>query len=102
MPQFYLNQKSLPMIRKCASCRFYYETYKSCSKHEITGAYDHTKKIFLSVGENNYCPMHQFRNEDVLKETAVEVEFETVQEAMAYIDQQKLLREQKKGGDNDL
>ena len=46
--EFYLNQKSLPMIRKCGNCRFYHKDFNSCSVIKVTNAYDHQKNIFLT------------------------------------------------------
>ena len=87
--EFYLNQKSLPMIRKCANCISYNQHYKSCNLLVITNAYDHNKKIYLTTGDNSYCPNHEFTNENILKESAVITEFNTIKEAMKVIEQYK-------------
>jgi len=86
---FYLNQKSLPMIRKCGSCRHFNKEFESCGLRFVTNAYEHTKKIFLTTGENLYCDKHEFKNEEVLKREAVVVEFKDVGEAMQYIERSK-------------
>lgn len=101
--EFYLNQKSLPMIRKCGSCRFFHPEYESCSRHRVTNAYDHTKSIYLTVGENLYCEHHQFKNEDILKQDAIVVEYETIEEAMEVIRKAKEMKNIKKTiyGDDD-
>ena len=90
--EFYLNQKSLPMIRKCSSCRFYHTDYKSCSLMRVTNAFDHKKNIFLTTGDNLYCDKHKFKNEDILKEEAIVVEYENIEEAMKVIQQAKELK----------
>lgn len=87
--EFYLNQKSLPMIRKCSNCKHFHKLYGSCSLMRVTNAYDHTKNIFLEVGENLYCEKHEFKNEEYLKENAIVVEFENIQEAMDVINKSK-------------
>lgn len=94
--EFYLNQKSLPMIRKCGNCRFFYAEYQTCSKIKVTNAYDHRKSIFLEVGENLYCSNHVFKNEDTLKNEAIVVEFDTIDEAMEVIKKAKATKEVKK------
>lgn len=90
--EFYLNQKSLPMIRKCGNCRFYHKDYQSCSIMKVTNAYDHKKQIFLSVGENLYCERHKFKNEEILKEEAIIVEYDSIEEAMEVINKAKTLK----------
>lgn len=94
--EFYLNQKSLPMIRKCGNCRFFFKDYESCSLHKITNAYDHSKNIFLVVGENLYCNKHKFKNEDILKEEAIVVEYDSVEDAMEVINKAKQLNDVRK------
>jgi len=94
--EFYLNQKSLPMIRKCSSCRFYYSEYKSCSLMRVTNAFDYKKNIFLTTGDNLYCEKHKFKNEEILKDEAIIVEYETIEDAMKVIDKAKNLKEIKK------
>jgi hypothetical protein len=89
------------MIRKCGSCRFFYKEYGSCSATNVLNAYDHNKKIFLTVGENLYCEKHQFKNEATLKAEAVKVEFDGVHEAMAYIDKARTLKNKKRFLDDD-
>ena len=90
--EFYLNQKSLPMIRKCSSCRFYHTEFKSCSLMRVTNAFDHKKNIFLTTGDNLYCDKHRFKNEDILREEAIVVEYENIEEAMRVIQQAKDLK----------
>jgi len=90
--EFYLNQKSLPMIRKCSSCRFYHTEFKSCTLMRVTNAFDHKKNIFLTTGDNLYCDKHKFKNEDILREEAIVVEYENIDEAMKVIQQAKDLK----------
>jgi hypothetical protein len=94
--EFYLNQKSLPMIRKCGNCRFFHPQYGSCSIHKVTNAYDHKKNIYLPVGENLYCDKHQFKNEETLKEEAIVVEYESIEQAMEVIKQAKSIKDAKR------
>jgi len=94
--EFYLNQKSLPMIRKCGSCKFFHKEFQSCSLMRVTNAYDHSKKIFLSVGENLYCERHKFKNEETLKEEAIVVEYDSIEEAMEVIKRAKAVKDIKK------
>ena len=94
--EFYLNQKSLPMIRKCGNCRFYYKDYNSCSIIKVTNAYDHQKNIFLTVGENLYCDKHKFKNEETLREEAIIVEYENIEEAMEVIKKAKAVKDVRK------
>jgi hypothetical protein len=94
--EFYLNQKSLPMIRKCSSCRFYHTEFKSCSLMRVTNAFDYKKNIFLTTGDNLYCDNHKFKNEEILKDEAIVVEYETIEDAMKVIDKAKNLKEIKK------
>jgi hypothetical protein len=103
--EFYLNQKSLPMIRKCGNCRFYYKDYNSCSIIKVTNAYDHEKNIFLTVGENLYCDKHKFKNEEMLKDEAIVVEYEGIEEAMEVIKKAKAVKDVRKsifGGAEEL
>ena len=93
--EFYLNQKSLPMIRKCGSCRFFYAEFNSCSLMRVTNAYDHSKNIFLVTGENLYCEKHKFKNEEVLKEEAIVVEYDNIEQAMEVIKKAKSIKETK-------
>lgn len=91
--EFYLNQKSLPMIRKCGSCKFFHTEFNSCSLMRVTNAYDHSKNIFLTVGENLYCEKHKFKNEETLKEEAIVVEYESIEAAMEVIKKSKAVRD---------
>jgi hypothetical protein len=91
--EFYLNQKSLPMIRKCGNCKNYNDRYMSCRLMLITSAYDHQKEIFLETGENLYCESHEFKNEKVLKAEANRVELKDVKEAMEIINSSKQVKE---------
>jgi hypothetical protein len=93
--KFYLNHKSLPMIRKCGNCVNYHKDFMSCGKSVVTNAYDHGKKIYLTTGENLYCDKHEFRNEEVLKTEAMVVVFNDVKEAMKVVNQAKESREQR-------
>lgn len=100
--EFYLNQKSLPMIRKCSNCKHFNAAYQSCSLHRVTNAYDHEKNIYLIVGENLYCEKHQFKNEDKLKQDAVVVEFDSIKEAMEVINASKQAKEVKRNTYHNL
>lgn len=91
--EFYLNQKSLPMIRKCGNCKNYNDRYMSCRLMLITSAYDHLKEIFLETGENLYCESHEFKNEKILKAEANRVELKDVKEAMEIINNSKQVKE---------
>jgi hypothetical protein len=86
---FYLNKKSMPMIRKCANCKFYNILHKKCNKIHIYNAYDHCKLVYLNLGDNLYCEQHQFNNEDMLKKNAVVVEYNSVKDAMEVIQNKK-------------
>jgi len=100
--EFYLNQKSIPMIRKCANCRNFYAEFESCSKMRVTSAYDYNKNIFLKVGENLYCEEHEFRNESTLREEAIIVEYDSIEEAMRVVNKYKAIKDYKKSTfDND-
>jgi len=99
--KFYLNHKSLPMIRKCGSCAFYHKDFMSCGKHSVTNAYDHTKKIFLTTGENLFCDQHQFKNESTLRQEAIVAEYDSIDEAMNVILRAKAIKDLKSGY-NDL
>ena len=90
--EFYLNQKSLPMIRKCSSCRFYHIQFKSCSLMRVTNAFDHKKNIYLATGDNLYCDRHKFKNEEILRDEAIVVDYENIDEAMLVIQQAKELK----------
>lgn len=91
--EFYLNQKSLPMIRKCGSCKFFYAEFNSCSLMRVTNAYDHSKNIFLITGENLFCEKHKFKNEETLKEEAIVVEYESIEAAMEVIKKAKAVKD---------
>lgn len=93
--EFYLNQKSLPMIRKCGNCKHYNDRYMSCRLMKTTSAYDHNKEIFLETGENLYCTNHEFKNERVLSVEANRVELKDVKEAMDIINNAKAVKESK-------
>lgn len=94
--EFYLNQKSLPMIRKCGNCRFFHKDFSSCSIMKVTNAYDHQKNIFLTTGENLYCEKHKFKNEDILKDEAIVVEYANIEEAMEVIKKAKAVKDVRK------
>lgn len=93
--EFYLNQKSLPMIRKCGNCKNFNQRYMSCRLIKILSAYDHQKEIFLETGENLYCNEHEFKNERILAAEAERVELDGVKEAMSIINNAKVVRENK-------
>ena len=93
--EFYLNQKSLPMIRKCGNCKFYNDKYTSCRLFKITSAYDHAKEIYLETGENLFCDSHEFKNERILKAEANKVELDSVADAMEIINNAKQVKENK-------
>lgn len=93
--EFYLNQKSLPMIRKCGNCKFFNPKYISCRLMTVVNAYDHNKQIHLETGENLYCPNHEFKNEKILAAEAERVELSGVDEAMRIINSAKIVRENK-------
>lgn len=84
------------MIRKCGNCKYFYKEYGSCSIMKVTNAYDHNKNIFLQVGENLYCEKHKFKNEDTLKDEAIVVEYDSIEEAMDVIQKAKAVKEIKK------
>jgi hypothetical protein len=58
----------------------------------VTNAFDHKKNIFLTTGDNLYCDKHKFKNEDILREEAIVVEYENIDEAMKVIQQAKDLK----------
>jgi hypothetical protein len=62
----------------------------------VTNAFDHNKNIFLTTGDNLYCEKHKFKNEQILIEEAIIVEYESIEEAMKVIDKAKNLKEQKR------
>jgi len=100
--EFYLNQKSLPMIRKCASCKFYIKDYQACSLMSVTNAYDYTKKIYMNTGDNLFCESHEFKNEETLEKEAIVVEFDSVLEAMESINRSKEVKSIKDGNRWDI
>jgi hypothetical protein len=59
----------------------------------ITSAYDHTKNIFLTVGENLFCERHKFKNEETLKDEAIVVEYESIDAAMEVIKKSKAVKD---------
>ena len=91
--EFYLNQKSLPMIRKCGNCKNYNDRYMNCRLMVITSAYDHQKEIFLETGENLYCTSHEFKNEKILNAEANRVELGDVKDAMEIINNSKQVKD---------
>lgn len=93
--EFYLNQKSLPMIRKCGNCKHYNTRYMSCRLMQITSAYDHDKEIYLETGENLFCQDHEFKNERILNAEAERVDLSGVKEAMEIINAAKQVKENK-------
>ena len=101
--EFYLNQKSLPMIRKCGNCKFYNDRYMSCRLLSLVSAYDHTKEINVETGDNLYCKSHEFKNERILNIEANRVELKDVKEAMEVINNAKSIKVNKYNYyDNDL
>jgi len=58
----------------------------------VTNAFDHKKNIYLTTGDNLYCDKHKFKNEDILKDEAIVVEYENIDEAMQVIQQAKDLK----------
>lgn len=62
----------------------------------VTNAYDHKKNIFLTTGDNLFCERHKFKNEATLKEEAIVVEYDTIEDAMRVIEKAKKLSEVKK------
>ena len=63
---------------------------------KITNAYDHSKNIFLTTGENLFCERHKFKNEETLKEEAIVAEYENIQEVMEVIKKAKAVKDVKK------
>ena len=87
--QFYLNQKSVPLIRRCINCIFFNENGALCSKHVVASAYDHDKEISLKTSDNLYCNQHTFAKEEELKREAVVIELDSIQDAMDIINSKK-------------
>jgi hypothetical protein len=59
----------------------------------VTNAYDHSKNIYLTVGDNLYCEKHKFKNEETLKEEAIVVEYDSIEEAMEVIKKAKQVKD---------
>ena len=57
----------------------------------VTNAFDHKKNIYLTTGDNLYCDRHKFKNEEILREEAIVVDYENIEEAMLVIQQAKEL-----------
>jgi hypothetical protein len=62
----------------------------------VTNAFDYKKNIFLTTGDNLYCGNHKFKNEEILADEAIVVEYKTIEDAMRVIDKAKNLKEIKK------
>jgi hypothetical protein len=58
----------------------------------VTNAFDHKKNIYLTTGDNLYCDRHKFKNEEILREEAIVVDYENIDEAMLVIQQAKELK----------
>ncbi|MEI8129808.1 MAG: hypothetical protein WCG95_09370, partial [bacterium] len=69
---------------------------KACGLMFVYNAYDYQKKIYMNIGNNPYCLRTTFKNEDVLEQEAVVVEFESIQDAMEAINKSKDVKEHKK------
>jgi hypothetical protein len=63
----------------------------------VASAYDHQKRIMLKTSDNLYCEKHEHYNEDELARSAVEIELDSVQEAMDLILQRKHQENARKG-----
>jgi hypothetical protein len=50
----------------------------------------------LTVGENLFCEKHKFKNEETLKEDAIVVEYDNIEEAMEVINKSKAVKDVKK------
>jgi hypothetical protein len=50
----------------------------------------------LTTGDNLYCERHKFKNEEILQDEAIIVEYESIEEAMRVIDKAKNLKDHKK------
>jgi hypothetical protein len=59
----------------------------------VTNAYDHSKNIYLTVGDNLYCEKHKFKNEETLKDEAIVVEYDSIEEAMEVIKKAKQVKD---------
>jgi len=62
----------------------------------VTNAFDYKKNIFLTTGDNLYCEKHKFKNEEILRDEAIVVEYECIEDAMKVIDKAKNLKEHKR------
>ena len=51
--------------------------------------FDYKKNIYLTTGDNLYCERHKFKNEEILQDEAIVVEYKTIEDAMRVIDQAK-------------
>jgi len=87
--EFYLNQKSVPLIRRCQNCKFYNPNNQLCVAHVVHSAYDHKKDIYLKTSDNLYCGHHTFEKEEELKESAVTIELDSIQAAMDIINEKR-------------
>jgi type III secretory pathway component EscU len=94
--EFYLNQKSMPIVRRCLNCRFYKQELQSCSVIRVSSAYNHEKLMHIKVSDNFYCEKHKFINENELSKSAVKIELDDVQSAMDLINQRKQFNQDKK------
>jgi hypothetical protein len=45
--------------------------------------------VHLNIGDNLYCEKHQYKNEEILKNNAVVVEYKSIKEAMDIIQHKK-------------
>ena len=45
--------------------------------------------VYLNIGDNLYCEKHTFKNEELLKNNAIIVEYNSVKEAMEVIQNKK-------------
>jgi len=45
--------------------------------------------VYLNIGDNLYCDLHQYNNEELLKTNAIIVEYNSVKEAMEVIQNKK-------------
>jgi hypothetical protein len=94
--QFYLNQKSMPIVRRCLNCRFYKQELQSCGVIRVSSAYNHEKLMHIKVSDNFYCEKHKFINENELSKSAVVIELDDVQSAMDLINQRKQFNDNKR------
>jgi type III secretory pathway component EscU len=94
--EFYLNQKSMPIVRRCLNCRFYKQELQSCGVIRVSSAYNHEKLMHIKVSDNFYCEKHKFINENELSKSAVKIELDDVQSAMDLINQRKQFNDDKR------